>query len=130
MKYAFFTFFFLLSLIAKSQDCKLLTQTFAVADTMKKESGELYVFRFSAQQLDALQQMPGLAKSIPVIKKLQKTLDEDNGSLKNGIFWQLDEKLAEKQFAELKKECPETGFRVFEREISYYKLRYKVKDGK
>ncbi|WP_221393318.1 hypothetical protein [Dyadobacter sp. NIV53] len=130
MKYGFFAFFFHLSIIVKSQDCKLLTQTFAVADTMKKESGELYVFRFSTQQLDALQQMPGLAKSIPVIKKLQKTLDEDNTSLKNGTLWQLDEKLAEKQFAELKKECPETGFKVFEREISYYKLRYKVKDGK
>ena len=130
MKYYFSAFFFLLSLVAKSQDCKLLKQTFAVADTMKNESGELYVFRFSTQQLDALQQMPGLEKSIPAIKKLQKTLDEDHGSLKNGTFWQLDEKLAEKQFAELKKECPETGFKVFEREISYYKLRYKVKDGK
>lgn len=130
MKYGFFAFFFMFSLIAKGQDCKLLSQTFAVADTMKKESGELYIFRFSTQQLDALQQMPGLEKSIPVIKKLQKTLDEDHGSLKNGTFWQLDEKLAEKQFAELKKECPETGFRVFEREISYYKLRYKVKDGR
>jgi len=128
MKYCFSAFFFLMSLIANGQDCKLLTQTFAVADTMKKEGGELYVFRFSAKQLDVLQQMPGLGKAIPVIKKLQKTLDEDNVSLKNGILWQLDEKLADKQFAELKKECPETGFKVFEREIGYYKMKYKAKE--
>ena len=128
MKYCFSAFFFLLSWIANGQDCKLLTQTFAVADTMQKGSGELYVFRFSAKQLDVLQQMPGLEKAIPSIKKLQKTLDEDNVSLKNGILWQLDEKLAEKQFAELKKECPETGFKVFEREIGYYKMKYRAKE--
>jgi len=119
-----------MSLIANGQDCALLTQTFAVADTMKKESGELYVFRFSIKQLNVLQQMPGLEKPVLAIKKLQKTLDEDNVSFKTGILWQLDEKLAEKQLAELKKECPETGFKVFEREIGYYKLKYRAKEKK
>lgn len=116
--------------MVNGQDCALLTQTFSIADTMKKESGELYLFRFSLKQLDVLQQMPGLEKPILAIKKIQKTLDEDNVSLKNGILWQLDEKLAEKQLAELKKECPETGFKVFEREIEYYKSRYRAKEKK
>ena len=128
MKYGFLAFFFLVSVLVKAQDCKLLTQTFAVADTLKKESEELYLFRFSTNQLDQLQQLPGLGKPILALKNLQKTLDQDNDSFKKGVLWQLDEKLAEKQFAELKKECPETGFKVFEREIVYYKNRYKAKE--
>ena len=128
MKYGFLAFFFLVSVLVKAQDCKLLTQTFAVADTLKKESEELYLFRFSTNQLDQLQQLPGLEKPILVLKNLQKTLDQDNDSFKKRVLWQLDEKLAEKQFAELKKECPETGFKVFEREIVYYKNRYKAKE--
>ena len=127
MKYCFSAFFFLLSVAVNGQDCKLLTQTFAIADTMKKESGELYLFRFSANQLDQLQQLPGLEKPVLALKNLQKTLDQDHDSFKNGVLWQLDEKLAERQFAELKKECPETGFKVFEREILYYKSRFKAK---
>ena len=128
MKYGFLASFFLVSVLVKAQDCKLLTQTFAVADTLKKESEELYLFRFSTNQLDQLQQLPGLGKPILALKNLQKTLDQDNDSFKKGVLWQLDEKLAEKQFAELKKECPETGFKVFEREIVYYKNRYKAKE--
>lgn len=130
MKYCFPAFFFLLSITANGQECKLLTQTFAVADTMKKESGELYLFRFSINQLEQLRYLPGLEKPILAIKNLQKTLDEDNDSFKKGVLWQLDEKLAEKQFAELKRECPQTGFKVFEREILYYKSRFRAKDTK
>jgi glycyl-tRNA synthetase beta subunit len=110
---------------AKAQPCKLLTQTFAIADTMKKESEELYVFRFSVKQLDDLAQLSGLEKAISMIKRLQKTLDEDNASFQGGVLWQLDGKLAEKQLAEVRKECPETLFNVFEREIEYYKKRYR-----
>lgn len=128
MKYRIFLFLFLLSYFAKGQPCKLLTQTFAIADTMKKGSGELYVFRFSTKQLDDLQLLPGLEKAVPAIKKLQKTLDEDNSSFKNAVLWQLDEKLADRQLAELRKECPETGFMVFEREIEFYKLKYRKKE--
>jgi hypothetical protein len=128
MKFRLSALFFLSALFSKAQDCKLLTQTFAIADTMKKEGGELYVFRFSLKQLDDLQQLSGLGKPILAIKKLQKTLDEDNASLKNSTFWQLDEKLADKLFNDLKRECPETGFKVFEREINYYRGKYKVKE--
>jgi glycyl-tRNA synthetase beta subunit len=110
---------------AKAQPCKLLTQTFAIADTLKKESEELYVFRFSVKQLDDLAQLPGLEKAISMIKRLQKTLDEDNASFQGGVLWQLDGKLAEKQLAEIRKECPETLFNVFEREIEYYKKWYR-----
>jgi flagellar motility protein MotE (MotC chaperone) len=128
MKCGFFGLFFILAMVARGQDCKLLNQTFAVADTIKKESGELYVFRFSAKQLDDLQKLTELEKPLQEIKKLQKTLDEDYASYKNGILWQLDEKLAERQLAGLRKQCPETGFKVFEREINYYKEKYKAKD--
>ena len=127
LKYPLFIFALLFSGWAEAQPCPLLTQTFAIADTLQKESGELYVFRFSTKQLDDLIQLPGLEKAIPAIKKLQKTLDEDYDSYKKGVLWQLDEKLAEKHLAELRKECPETGFMVFEKEIRYYKLKYQEK---
>jgi hypothetical protein len=124
MKFSFLFGLVMLPVLAKSQPCALLTQTFAVADSIKKDSKELYVFRFSEKQLDDIRSLPGLEKPVDAIKKLQKTLDEDNASLKNGILWQLDMKLAEKQFAELNMECTETGFQVYRREIDYYKSRF------
>jgi hypothetical protein len=120
-------FFLFVTFFANGQSCTLLTQTFAVADTIKGKSGELYRFRFSVGQLDALLQLPGLEKPIAAIKKLQTTLDEDNASLRSGTLWQLDEKLATKQFEELKKECPETVFVVYRKEIDYYRAKYKPK---
>jgi|GEM_PF-6687928 len=127
MRCRLLTLLLLLSFFAKSQPCKLLTQTFAIADTIKKDSEELYRFRFSTGQLDALQQLPDLEKAVLALKKLQKTLDEDNASYRAGTLWQLDEKLAQKHFDELKRECPETGFKVFEREIAFYKSRCRAK---
>lgn len=118
----------LTSLAVKSQPCALLTQTFAVADTIKKDSKELYLFRFSEKQLLDIRPLPGLEKAVDMLKKLQKTLDEDHASLQKGVLWQLDTKLAEKQFAELRAECPATEFKVFQREIAYYKSRFKPKD--
>ncbi|HEV7381660.1 MAG TPA: hypothetical protein VGN64_17810 [Dyadobacter sp.] len=112
---------------AQSQPCTLLTQTFAVADTIKKDSKELYVFRFSDQQLNEISVVPGLEKAVAGIKKLQKTLDEDNVSLKQGNLWQLDVKLAERQLKELRSECSETRFLVFEREMNYYREKFKPK---
>lgn len=130
MKYSFLVFLMMLSLSVKSQPCALLTQTFAVADTIKRDSKELNVFRFSEKQLNDIRTLPGLEKAIDAIKKLQKTLDEDHTSLKNGILWQLDVKLAEKQFAELKKECPETSFGVYRREMDYYRSRFVARDAR
>lgn len=117
----------LLASSVQSQPCALLTQTFAVADTIRKDSNELYVFRFSDRQLNEISVIPGLEKAVTGMRKLQKTLDEDHTSLKEGNLWQLDGKLAEKQLAELRRECPETKFLVFEREMSYYRKKYKAK---
>jgi len=130
MKYSFLVILIVLSLSVKSQPCALLTQTFAIADTIKRDSEELYVFRFSEKQLNDIRTLPGLEKAIDAVKKLQKTLDEDHTSLKNGVLWQLDVKLAEKQFAELKRECPETSFGVYRREMDYYRSRFVEKDVK
>ena len=130
MRHPILAFLFLTAFYAKSQPCKLLKQTFAIADTIKKDSEELYRFRFSTGQLDALQQLPDMEKPVLVLKRLQKTLDEDNESYQSGTLWQLDEKLADKHFEELKRECPETGFRVFEREIRFYRSKYKLKESK
>jgi len=130
MKYSFLVILMVLSLSVKSQPCALLTQTFATADTIKRDSEELYVFRFSEKQLNDIRTLPGLEKAIDAVKKLQKTLDEDHTSLKNGVLWQLDVKLAEKQFTELKKECPETSFGVYRREMDYYRSRFVEKDVK
>lgn len=130
MRHPILAFLFLTAFYAKSQPCKLLTQTFAIADTIKKDSEELYRFRFSTGQLDALQQLPDMEKPVLALKRLQKTLDEDNESYQNGTLWQLDQKLADKHFEELKRECPETGFKVFEREIRFYRSKYKLKERK
>lgn len=128
MYYRLLLFYLIFSTVAKGQSCELLRKTFAIADTIKVKEGDLYRFRFSGGQLDALLQLPGLEKPVTALKNLQKTLDEDNASLQNGILWQLDGKLAEKQFAQLRKECPETGFAVFWREIVYYKSKFQKKE--
>jgi hypothetical protein len=127
MKYRLLFAFILLGFYPKAQPCKLFTQTFAVADTIKRETGKLYRFRFSDTQLNALKSLPDMEKPVDAVSKLQKTLNEDNDSYEKGVFWQLDTKLAVKQFEELKKECPETGFRVFEKEIEFYKSKFKAK---
>ncbi len=118
----------MLSFTSNGQNCALLNQTFAVADTIKKDSKELYLFRFSEKQLTDIRPVPGLEEAVDILKKLQKTLDEDHASLKSGTLWQLDTKLAVKQLTELRAACPGTEFMVFEREIAYYKLRFKPKD--
>lgn len=120
----------MVSFSVRSQPCDLLTQTFAVADTMQQDSMELYVFRFSEKQLSEIRPMTGLEKAVDAIAKLQKTLDEDHASYKKRVLWQLDMKLAEAQFTALRKECPETGFKVFKREMDYYHRRYKPKTEK
>jgi hypothetical protein len=124
MRQAVIIYFVMLSFGVMAQPCKLLTQTFAIADTMQTDSNTLYKFRFSAGQLDDLSQLPDLAKAITALRKLQKTLDEDNASFQSGTLWQLDGKLAEKHLAALRIECPETGFGVFWREIVYYKSKF------
>lgn len=116
--------FLLMSWLANGQPCTLLTQTFDVADTIKRETGTLYRFRFSIGQLDALLQLPGLDKPVAAIKKLQATLDEDNASYRSGTLWQLDEKLADKRLEELEILCSETAFGVYRREIDYYKSKF------
>jgi hypothetical protein len=127
MKYLIAIGLGLVGFSVRSQPCQLLTQTFAIADTIKKDSKELYRFRFSDRQLADLESVIGLDKAVPALRKLQKTLDEDNASLTSGFFWQLDEKLADKQLGALKKECPETLFGVFQREIDFYKSKFKEK---
>lgn len=117
----------MLPFFANSQPCALLTQTFAIADTMRKDRKELYVFRFSDKQLGEIKQLPGLEKATTAIQKLQTTLNQDRESLQKNLFWQLDEKLAQKQLEELRKECPETGFNVYRKEIEYYLSRFQVK---
>jgi hypothetical protein len=130
MRQALILFFFIFSSTVKAQPCNLLSQTFAIADTMRTRSDIPYTFRFSTGQLDDLEQLPGLAKAIQAMRKLQKTLDEDNASFQTGTLWQLDGQLAEKQLISLRTECPETRFLVFEREIKFYQARYKAKEQK
>ena len=121
-------FIFALSMKTKAQKCVLLIQTFAVADTINKDSNKLYRFRFSEKQMNEIQMLPGLEKPIIAIKKLQRTLDEDFDSYSKSLLWQLDTKLAQKQLEELRKECPETAFRAYENEILYYKSKFKAKE--
>jgi hypothetical protein len=128
MKYRLLIFFLLLAVCAKGQNCNLLTQTFAVADTIKRENEELYRFRFSTSQLRDLLELSGMEKPVLAIGKLQKTLDEDFDSYQKNVLWQLDGKLAERQLSELKKECPETSFLVFEREIHFYRSKFKTRE--
>ena len=106
------------------QNCTLLKQTFAIADTIKPDTSQLYLFRFSISQLVALKNVPALEKAVEVIGKLQQTLDQDHESYKNGLVWQLDTKLASKQLIELKEKCGETPFLVYQREIDFYHRRY------
>ena len=128
MKYKLLVFLLLLTANAEGQTCNLLTKTFAIADTIKRENEELYRFRFSMSQLHELQELTGMEKPVLAIGKLQKTLDEDFDSYQRNILWQLDGKLAEKQLTELKKECPETSFLVFEREIRFYRSKFKTRE--
>src|SRR6187402_2214129 len=81
------------SVPAFGQNCTLLKQTFAIADTMNTDTSQLYVFRFSEAQLTALKGIATLEQPIGIIEKLQKTLDQDHESYKKGLFWQLDTKL-------------------------------------
>jgi hypothetical protein len=127
MKYVLSAFFLVaVGFLGKAQPCTLLTKTFAVADTMGVKEGELYRFRFSKPQLDQLAGIPGLEKPVAAIGKLQKTLDQDNSSFREGVFWQLDEKLAEKFLVELQGFCPETEFGVYWKELMYYRRYYKT----
>jgi hypothetical protein len=128
MKQALFFYLLILSFSVKAQPCKLLSQTFAIADTMRSTGDVPHKFRFSTGQLDDLEQVPGLTKAIQALRKLQKTLDEDNTSYQRGTLWQLDGLLAAKQLASLRTECPGTPFLVFEREIRFYQSRYKAKE--
>jgi hypothetical protein len=116
--------------LSYGQPCKLLTDTFREADKLRDGSAEFQRFRFSENQLDQLVLMPGLDKPVAVLKKLQKTLDQDYQSYTEGLRWQLDEKLALYQVEEIKKECPETSFKVYEDELNFYKSRYRVYDQK
>lgn len=113
-----------------AQPCTLLTETFREANRLKNESKEFQKFRFSENQLQQVKLLPGLEKAVDGISVLQKTLDQDNESLVRGHLWQLDEKLAMHQLEALKKECPETGFKVYEDEVLYYKSKYKRSEEK
>ncbi|GLU51964.1 hypothetical protein [Dyadobacter frigoris] len=120
----------LVSSLTYGQPCKLLTDTFREADKLRNGKGESQRFRFSENQLDQVKLMPGLEKPVIGLKSLQKTLDQDYQSYLQGLFWQLDEKLAAHQVEEVKKECPETSFKVYEDEVLFYKSKYRVYDEK
>ncbi|WP_159470605.1 hypothetical protein [Dyadobacter sp. 3J3] len=112
------------------QPCKLLTDTFREADKLRNGKDEFQRFRFSENQLDQVKLIPGLEKPVIGLKSLQKTLDQDYQSYMQGLFWQLDEKLAAHQVEEVKKECPETSFKVYEDEVLFYKSKYRAYDEK
>lgn len=116
--------------ISYGQPCKLLTDTFREADKLRKDNTEFQRFRFSNQQLDQVQLMPGLEKGVIGIKNLQKVLDQDFDSYTQNLFWQLDEKLATYKLSEVKKECPETSFKVYDDEIMHYKSKFRAFDPK
>lgn len=120
----------LVSSFSYAQPCKLLTDTFREADKLRNGKDEFQRFRFSENQLDQVKLMPGLEKPVLALKSLQKTLDEDYQSYMQSLFWQLDEKLAAHQIEEIKKECPETSFKVYEDEVLFYKSKYRVYDEK
>lgn len=127
MKWIYAVLVVLTSLQLKAQPCQLLTQTFAVADTIKVAEKELYKFRFSENQLTQLLSFPGLKEPIEAVQQLQRTLDQDNESFRKQVWWQLDGKLAEKYLEELKRLCPQTSFGVYARELGYYKAYFKPK---
>lgn len=128
MKTYFIGAFLLFSTISYAQPCSLLTVTFREADKLRSEKEEFQRFRFSEKQLDQVQVLPGLDKGITNIRILQKVLDQDFDSYTRSLFWQLDEKLATHRLEEVKKECPETSFKVYEDEIIYYKSKYRAFD--
>ena len=128
MKVCYILAFMLFSLISYSQPCSLLTDTFREADKLRSEKDEFQRFRFSEKELDQVQLLPGLDKGINNIRTLQKVLDQDFDSYSKNLFWQLDEKLATHRLEEVKKECPETSFKVYEDEIIFYKSKYRAFD--
>ncbi|MCF2443136.1 hypothetical protein L0657_04130 [Dyadobacter sp. CY345] len=128
MKSYFISAFLLFSTISYAQPCSLLTDTFREADKLRSEKEEFQRFRFSENQLDQVQVLPGLDKGITNIRILQKVLDQDFDSYTKNLFWQLDEKLATHRLEEVKKECPETSFKVYEDEIVFYKSKYRAFD--
>jgi len=128
MKVCYILAFMLFSRISYSQPCSLLTDTFREADKLRSEKDEFQRFRFSEKQLDQVQLLPGLDKGINNIRTLQKVLDQDFDSYSKNLFWQLDEKLATHRLDEVKKECPETSFKVYEDEIIFYKSKYRAFD--
>lgn len=128
MKTYFIFAFLLFSTISYAQPCSLLTDTFREADKLRSDKEEFQRFRFSENQLDQVQVLPGLDKGITNIRILQKVLDQDFDSYTKNLFWQLDEKLATHRLEEVKKECPETSFKVYEDEIIYYKSKYRAFD--
>lgn len=130
MKYGYIFCMALLAHFSYAQPCKLLTDTFREADKLRKDNAAFQRFRFSNKQLDDVQLMPGLEKGVIGIKNLQKVLDQDFDSYTQNLFWQLDGKLATYKLGEVKKECPETSFKVYEDEIIYYKSKYRAFDPK
>jgi len=128
MKTCYLLAFMLFSDISYGQPCSLLTDTFREADKLRSDKDEFQRFRFSETQLDQVQMLPGLDKGIINIRTLQKVLDQDFDSYSKNLFWQLDEKLATHRLEEVKKECPETSFKVYEDEIIYYKSRFRAFD--
>ena len=120
----------LLANMGYTQPCKLLTDTFREADKLRKDNAEFQRFRFSTEQLDQVQLMPGLEKGVIGIKNLQRVLDQDFASYTQHLFWQLDEKLATYKLSEVQKECPETSFKVYADEIVYYQSKYRAFDSK
>jgi len=128
MKTCYLLAFMLFSGISYGQPCSLLTDTFREADKLRSDKDEFQRFRFSETQLDQVQMLPGLDKGIINIRTLQKVLDQDFDSYSKNLFWQLDEKLATHRLEEVKKECPETSFKVYEDEIIYYKSRFRAFD--
>jgi len=128
MKVCYLLAFMLFSAVTYAQPCSLLTDTFREADKLRSDKEEFQRFRFSETQLDQVQVLPGLDKGITNIRILQKVLDQDFDSYTKNLFWQLDEKLATHRLAEVKKECPETSFKVYEDEILYYKSKFRAFD--
>ena len=129
-KARYIIFGLLVSSFSYAQPCKLLTDTFREADKLRNGKEEFQRFRFSENQLDQVKLIPGLEKPVTGLKSLQKTLDQDYQSYLQSLFWQLDEKLAAHQIEEIKKECPETSFKVYEDEVLFYKSKYRAYDEK
>jgi len=130
MKAGYIICFMLFAGVCQAQPCKLLTDTFREADKLRSDKEEFQRFRFSEAQLNQVQVIPGLEKAVGYIKVLQKVLEQDFESYGQSLFWQLDGKLATYRLSEVKKECPETSFKVYDDEIQYYKSKYRAFDPK